>query len=129
MKLPDGSDDKWTGNHSREMSMAGDQRSWVRPKTPLPAPAGLTCQDPFFPRRAVYRWRDLVVPPNSSLVAKGPPERALLAPPWLIATENGLGHHLKHVLCAANATHDLLVCAGNTSVSYTHLTLPTILLV
>ena len=44
--------------------MAGDQRSRVRPKTPEPAPPGLTCEEPYFPRRAVYRWRDLKTPPN-----------------------------------------------------------------
>ncbi|KAL1523032.1 hypothetical protein AB1Y20_017994 [Prymnesium parvum] len=94
--LPDDSDAPWTRQHEgflRSLSTT----AWLQPDVRIATPSGFAVREPWYPSTSDYRWHELKPPPASDL----PPERVLLAPPWLISADNVFGHRYKHWLYGA----------------------------
>ena len=91
------------GSKAREMTAwpSGWQPPHAPGARPVAVPRSLRAISPWFPKHADYRWRELS--PAAAAAAShvlpgegGGGERILLAPPWLIAADNSLGHRYKH---------------------------------
>ena len=102
-------------------------------------PQGLTVRTPWYPPIAEYKWTPLPAPtwrelsaPEGARALPGyglgtrerralpPPERILLAPPWLISADNALGHRYKGWMYGARPPpcvllHFVCVAAGERS--------------
>ena len=81
--------------------MASWPSGWHVPQHAVSTPKPLRAISPWFPEHADYRWRELSPAAAASADAVVPGqggggERILLAPPWLIAADNSLGHRYKH---------------------------------
>lgn len=97
--LPDGSDAAWTAAHK---PLLRARHYWREAEYATP----LAAAPPWFPRHARALWHDFgaaaagsLVPPSAGTAAAV--ERMVLAPAWLVAMENGIGHKLKHVAYGA----------------------------
>ncbi len=130
--LPDGSDAAWSTAHRKQLRA---RLYWSHPTTPLAPPRWLAAAEPYFPRapatpspgewqpsRFGALWTSLPTSPPAGALWRGSgcgnvsayrycggSERVLLAPPWLVAMENGLGHKLKHVAYGATPSPTALI--------------------